>query len=487
MTATASVFWVLPLGCGLIALAFWLVWVHQGRRGSGGFACAGFVLSTILTTIDLSRPWLPGALVGIVVPLQWLALWLLAQAFLVRVGLSMPARALAVVAVVPLAWHYHYFFFEPDLMMRNMSSTLMSGAIMLVAAAHVAQRRRNRLDHAIFCVLVLTGAFYVLRVFSFGNSADFDRENWLWSVPMLTLYVGNILSALAAALLLMLAIGMDLIEHQLRETRSDALTGIGNRRAFDDAIAADAAGEVQYAAAIMLDIDHFKAVNDRYGHAMGDAVLVAVAQALEAGPGRHATLARVGGEEFTLLVPMNRHMAAPSVALVAQSTIAALSIDGIAMPLTASAGLALRLPHEALRDTLRRADDALYRAKLEGRNRLMLADDTRVMPGAKAGQLPSPARLAQLAQATAFANDMEPESTKLLGDNPPQGQRIHCPTPIRRAMEPDTRSAASATISSERCAYLVVVSASAWPSSLPITISEMLSRIATEAKLWRRS
>lgn len=369
----ANPFWLIPICCALISAAFWLVWVTQDRRGSSIYACTGFALAAVVTVFDLSRLWLPGALVIAIAPLHWLASGVLVQAFLHRFGLSLPLRTMGWVGVVPLAAHLYFFVGAPDLMMRNLISTLICGAIVVVALIRLRPHRRTALDRAIFGVLTVVAVCYLLRPLSWLGTTLNAPDNWLWSVPMLTLYLGNVLVVLAIALLLMLAIGTDLISAQVRESRRDALTGIGNRRVLEDAIHADGTGAAGYGAAIMIDLDHFKAINDRYGHSAGDAVLIAVAEALAAGPGRHAVLARVGGEEFALLVPADLLAAAPTLALVAQSTIAALSCPEIASPLTASAGLAVRTPGETLRDTLRRADMALYRAKAAGRNRLELA------------------------------------------------------------------------------------------------------------------
>jgi diguanylate cyclase (GGDEF)-like protein len=375
MQGTFNSIWLLPLCCALIACAFWLVWEYQGRRGSSGFACAGFGFLTLVGALDLSRALLPAVLVMLLTPGQWAASALLAQAFLQRVSETMPWRRMAAAGTVPLGIHLYFFAIAPDLPIRNFNSAITCFAIVATALLRLRAHRRDPLDKAIFVTLVVVAAGYLLRPLTWLYGPAAPSGDWLWSIPMLTLYFANVLAMLAMALLLMLAIGKDLIAVQADATRRDALTGIGNRRMLDDAVRSDGAGRERYGAALMVDLDHFKSINDRFGHPAGDAVLIAVARALAAGPGQHAVLARVGGEEFALLIPADQCAAATTLALMAQATIATITCPGVDAALTASAGLALRLPGEALGETLRRADFALYRAKSEGRNRLVRALD----------------------------------------------------------------------------------------------------------------
>jgi diguanylate cyclase (GGDEF)-like protein len=159
----------------------------------------------------------------------------------------------------------------------------------------------------------------------------------------------------------------------------DPLTSLFNRRLFDD----QAKGELARArrlgeelALLMVDIDHFKAVNDRHGHAVGDAVLVAVGNCLKAQLRREDLLARIGGEEFAILVPRLPVAAALRQAERLRRAIEGLSIetDGITVRITISIGIAeVGDGDRPLTDALAAADAALYRAKAAGRNRVVLA------------------------------------------------------------------------------------------------------------------
>jgi diguanylate cyclase len=128
----------------------------------------------------------------------------------------------------------------------------------------------------------------------------------------------------------------------------------------------------------MLDIDHFKAVNDTHGHLIGDRVIRFVAQVMQKNTKGQDTAARYGGEEFTLLLPGTPSAGAKSVAETIRAAVskAQLVRADNKKPLgqiTISAGVATFRKGEDIMEFINRADQALYRAKKEGRNRVSLA------------------------------------------------------------------------------------------------------------------
>ncbi len=130
----------------------------------------------------------------------------------------------------------------------------------------------------------------------------------------------------------------------------------------------------------MVDIDHFKSINDRFGHAAGDTALRAVAQCLD---GRSELAGRLGGEEFALLVSQGDPDEAWRAAEALRSDIAAREIDieTNVLRLSCSFGVAIGAPGDDIDDLLRRADAALYTAKRAGRNLVALYDpETPAVP-----------------------------------------------------------------------------------------------------------
>lgn len=163
----------------------------------------------------------------------------------------------------------------------------------------------------------------------------------------------------------------------------DPLTGLSNRRVFDERIAIEAKRSRRYGhpfGLIMLDLDHFKQINDRFGHPAGDEVLRLVAKTIEAGVRETDLVARIGGEEFAVILPESK---APEVRAVAEKLRVSVEDiqftpgDGHNNPvrITISAGAACALGRLVTTEGLVAATDAaLYRSKAEGRNRVTMAE-----------------------------------------------------------------------------------------------------------------
>lgn len=164
-----------------------------------------------------------------------------------------------------------------------------------------------------------------------------------------------------------------------QQAMTDPLTEIANRRAFEAAAAqmmASARRRGSPVAVGIADIDHFKKINDEHGHPTGDAVLRAIVRRIRETARATDFLARIGGEEFGLLLPDTADETAVGVAQRIREAIAAEPIrtdEGKALPVTISIGLATLAPGMPLHDALARADCALYQAKNNGRNRVECA------------------------------------------------------------------------------------------------------------------
>lgn len=159
-----------------------------------------------------------------------------------------------------------------------------------------------------------------------------------------------------------------------REAITDSLTGLLNRRALFDLYGHRSFGPSM--AVIIFDIDRFKAINDQYGHAAGDLVLKLFGQELSVGLRSSDTVARLGGEEFALVLDNTLPGRAEQVAERVRDAFAAraISVDDKSMVCTVSAGVATgTVKGLGFDDVLRAADKALYEAKRNGRNRVEVA------------------------------------------------------------------------------------------------------------------
>ncbi len=161
------------------------------------------------------------------------------------------------------------------------------------------------------------------------------------------------------------SLNADLVE----QTRTDPLTGLPNRRAFAAALD-EALQRGRTCSVALLDIDHFKVVNDTHGHAVGDQVLVEVADQLRSAAGGRGTIARYGGEEFVWLLPDADPVQAELACLHLCQTVRFASM---ALPVSISIGLAHGRLQETRAELLVRADEALYAAKRNGRDRVEVA------------------------------------------------------------------------------------------------------------------
>ncbi len=184
---------------------------------------------------------------------------------------------------------------------------------------------------------------------------------------------GSVLSALAMNAL---ETAWELAETS-RRSRTDALTGVWNRRHFDEQLER-VLNEVdrfeQPCALIICDIDFFKKVNDTHGHDAGDVVLMQVADVLRAGVRTVDVCARLGGEEFALLLPQTSVEGAVELAERLRERVAALAVShaGVTMRVTVSLGVSTYAPGAPGKALLfKRADERLYEAKRGGRNRVV--------------------------------------------------------------------------------------------------------------------
>lgn len=367
-------FYLLPAMYAVFALIFFGAWRAE-RVAVARIGAIGFALIVVAIPVDMLRPgvmpppWDHAFLFAIA--LHWASILVVSQAFLSRhhahfdrrlALLTVLAGTVAVVATTLLDAKEH----------RIITVALTAAALLAPIAGQLWRHRRTTLDHIIFGAFLLSISSYLgraltLRLSTMGNEvARAPVFSSYWNL----FYVLVAVMGLIQGLLLTVAITFDLAQRSRDRSHRDALTGLANRRALEDI--ADQQGRI--GTVVMIDLDHFKAINDRYGHAAGDEVLRCVARAIALHT-NDGTVVRMGGEEFAVLVP--RGCDGLGLARQLREEIAALEIvhDGRAIPVTASIGVArhdAESPLTALDELLRNSDAALYRAKDAGRNRVEL-------------------------------------------------------------------------------------------------------------------
>lgn len=254
---------------------------------------------------------------------------------------------------------------------------LAGSALATVIAIDAVRRRRGRLWLALGIATGLMSAHFLIKPFfaaTFGTGAT-ARDYSASVYALLSQSFGGMVIVTVGLLTLLLVV-QAAMGRTIAESETDPLTGIANRRGFErraQVMVREARANRQPLAAIVFDLDHFKRVNDSYGHATGDAVLRAFAGLLVDRLPPTTAVARLGGEEFVALLERTTLRGAW---LSAQNVRATLPEISTHLPaITISAGLAALTPDDTIDSLLERADRAAYDAKRAGRNRILPVPD----------------------------------------------------------------------------------------------------------------
>jgi diguanylate cyclase (GGDEF)-like protein len=308
---------------------------------------------------------------------------------MLRRGQPTPFLALGVLGAIAFAGQFWFAFVQPDITGRIYAVNFCYGAMMLVAAATMYRfRDKTPAERVLFTVALTIGLYSFVRTVgvSLAEGHIVDRAQYVGSLTWLILNFSAAFFALLFALTLTYMVMRDAMQELRTESMTDLLSGLLNRRGFEEHGRAALANAGEYGlptALLICDIDHFKAVNDRFGHACGDQVIAAFARCLaDAAGSRHVT-ARIGGEEFAVVLSGANLKTGRLFAEAVRNACSTLRAPGLPEDhaVTASFGVAELQPGEDLTSLMRRADAALYEAKRRGRDRVRSAD----AQGAKAG------------------------------------------------------------------------------------------------------
>ncbi|PPE78023.1 hypothetical protein C3941_21035 [Kaistia algarum] len=252
-------------------------------------------------------------------------------------------------------------------------------ALMICTTILLIGAPRRWLDRLLTFTFALTAMHFLVKPFlSVIVGAGPTARDYIDSRYALISQSVTAVALIATALSLVLVVVRNILEAAGRQADIDELSGLANRRAFDrdaSAVLARLGQGEPPCAALMFDLDHFKSINDSHGHAAGDDVIQAFAKVLREIMPRDAIIGRMGGEEFAVLLQGSDDLVAKTMVQRVRSHFGAMSFTGSDGPFRASAscGLAVPEPGETLHSLMIRCDRALYRAKAEGRDRLVVA------------------------------------------------------------------------------------------------------------------
>lgn len=305
-----------------------------------------------------------------------LAAVLIGQSVMVRSGrgFGWPVHVIApLLAAAAMGW---FSYVMPSLLIRIYVLNFGLGMLVLSAAWRVRLLARgNASDRLLFWMLVLFGLHFFPRTIlstavGLPDATSAFGATFFWTA----LQVALVIFGGALAMALVAATASDTIDEVRRERDLDGLTELVNRRGFFEMTTARLATATDPISLVVGDIDHFKAINDTYGHAAGDAVLRTVGAALRRDLRTGDIAGRLGGEEFAILLPHTDRKAAYVLVERLRHRLEQTRHDGLpaTTQVTASFGIAERIPGENLDQLFDRADRLLYAAKSAGRNRSLV-------------------------------------------------------------------------------------------------------------------
>jgi diguanylate cyclase (GGDEF)-like protein len=367
----------------VLAAAFLALWVYLRQRHLAlmavgyGFSAVGFILQSFALPMgfDLTRAIAGGIFA--------LSVCLVGTAIVLRFGRRRSLPVIAVLASIGFIAQMWFMYVEPDMTKRILSLNFAFGAVCLVIAADLWPSRapRSMAEYFLFAMAVLTALNFIARppiiLALYGSIAS--PEAFFTSIYWRSAMLSHALFGLLISLGVFAAAALDMVSGLTHVSQTDALSGLLNRRGFDLSAQRllDQCAETGCPVTLVLaDLDHFKSINDRYGHAIGDRVIATFAHKLQAAAsGARGVAGRIGGEEFAVLLPWADLGAARLLAEAVRVLFSSGDMVGFppGLRVTASFGVTGRTGNEHLAALMLRADEALYKAKQNGRNSVRMS------------------------------------------------------------------------------------------------------------------
>ncbi|HHZ10811.1 MAG TPA: GGDEF domain-containing protein [Rhizobiales bacterium] len=370
----------------LLATAFFLVGLYDRGQSASRWLAFAYLCGVGYYAVEAAIPFFVDATLPVVFGF---ALFLGATVlFNVGVsrkyGVSCPWRLMAALFVVSVAGVAAVQELPRHAFPRMMAYQAPFAVMQIIAVAIVLSGRTRRPIDTAFAVLLAASALhFILKPFlaqAVGGWGE-NPQAYLSSNYALFSQTAGAVFGMAVALTMLVILIRDTLLEMAARSETDALSGLLNRRGFErraDVAMMAAVDQGLPVSLVIADIDHFKSVNDTYGHAAGDNVIASFASFLATAASDHHVAGRIGGEEFAIVLPGTNLMAARLFAEGARSALAAMPVEGLPEDrrVTASFGVAELMPGEGVSSLMRRADAALYEAKNSGRDCVRLSGDT---------------------------------------------------------------------------------------------------------------
>lgn len=370
----------------VLAMAMTIAWVCFGRpRHAQSWALAYLLYGVEIIFVGVGTA-IP-SLYRLLEPFAFICV--LAPAILVAVGArqraGLPSWAGRLTAIATTVFIVSEAFrqFHP-IPWLSAADGLFTSAMLVIAMAAIRPRDREA-EPAEWVTITALGVFILfelLLVVADMNGIAHPNDTRRHDI-FVNLYLGGLTPVFVAnGVAAILLVASDLAARLRTLAANDPLTGVLNRRGFHEAALRAIANGRRHRhpiTVVAVDIDHFKSINDRFGHTTGDRTLLFVAGRLSQGLRKGDLVGRIGGEEFALLlVNISAEQACEAMDRMRSEIAAGFRDNGAPVPVTASFGIAtvaldVAPPEHLLAEALDEADRALYRSKIEGRNRTTLA------------------------------------------------------------------------------------------------------------------
>jgi len=368
-----------PLGFLVLAVLFLLLArtrpeIRSANWFSGTYALAacGFTISFFRTYFDAS------VLYAIGISVYMGATVLLSIGLIRYAGNFVPKKLFALAVITGLPTIFFFEVISLDRQAAQISTSLLTGALLLSACFIAWSPKANRIHKIVVALYAGFGLSFLVRValvIGLGGLTKINASPNLLAILSAEALISNML-ALLCAVGMLVAYTIRLVSLIRTEANTDPLTGLLNRRAFhkvfeDMRMRTDKTQENLFI--VLADLDKFKSVNDLYGHAAGDQLIKRTGQLMQQACEQNGAIARIGGEEFAVVIIADNLQAAAKLANKMRLSIQNLLLDTHRGPqsFTISMGVAQCIEGEGLQQTQDRADNALYLAKNLGRNRVV--------------------------------------------------------------------------------------------------------------------
>jgi len=383
MTGAGFILTINLFVAGLLAAAFLSIAAYDRRQESARWFALAYVIGMTNFLLEFAIATFGTATVLVLASYSafLIALAMFNVGIARKYSVPVPWTLMSVVFVGAVATCYFIQDMPRDSFMRMLLYQSPYFIMQAVAAGTVAQTKiRTPLDNVLMVLLTASAIQFLSKPFLFqalgGTGASPDQylatEYALFSQSMGTIF------AIAVALMVLVIVARDVLADAHARSETDMLSGLLNRGGFE----AHAEPALQRAkrlgvpvSLVISDLDHFKSINDNFGHAAGDAVIATFARFLRSAMAEHHVTGRIGGEEFAVLLPGTNLVAARLFAEGARNAFASLTVEGMPATkrFTASFGVAEAANDETIGDLMERADKALYLAKNSGRNCVKIA------------------------------------------------------------------------------------------------------------------